>query len=110
MYYTDFRPILTQPAGGPAAPGPNSYSALLAIGPVASFMVSWLAAVPSTVECSVNSDRLSSPFGLLLANRCRGRLLEGGLTLTAWMPWPTRSSRLQTFRRGEDGLTRSCRA
>lgn len=54
MHYTDFRPIRTHPDESPPPATPNSYSALLAVGQLAGFVVSWLDAVPSTATTEEN--------------------------------------------------------
>jgi len=42
QHYTDFRPFRVHPADAPPPPEPNAYSAVVSMGFVAAFIVSWL--------------------------------------------------------------------
>jgi len=78
-HQSDFRPIRTQHEDEPPPPEPNSFSAMIVVGQLVGFIVSWLEAVPATT-------RLQARFG--------PALLPMWPTNVGTGTWPPRAGRL----------------
>jgi hypothetical protein len=74
QHYTDFRPIRTEKTLEPPPAIPNAYSAVLALGQVVGFVLSWLDVMPSR-------RRLMREFGPALV-----RLWPTHLGIATWPP------------------------
>jgi len=79
QHQTDFRPIRMHDSDEPPPPVPNAYSALVSLGQIAGFVVSWLEAEPSTT-------RLLTKFG--------PALVPVWPTTIGTATWPPRAGRL----------------
>jgi hypothetical protein len=78
-HQSDFRPIRVQTDGKPPPPEPNAFSAMIVVGQLVGFVVSWLDAVPST-------DRVMQEFG--------PALIPIWSVTEPTVTWPPRAGRL----------------